>query len=147
VGLQLAGIGVRHRDLIQVEAAHDHVANILQGRDNPPAHLFPDHHLVRMGKQPIALAARCQAGVAGNLVIPDLDQTSQATYCDRFCSSELDLLVAPSAAPSLFLPDGRSSKLYRGCCGISRRSPNTSLMISTRDSSSIGLSRKTSTGR
>jgi hypothetical protein len=147
VGLQLVGIGVRHRDVIPVEAAHDHFANILQCRDDPPAHTFPDHHLARMGKQPIALAARRQAGGADDLVIPDLDQAAQTSYCERFGSWDLDAFVAPSAAPSHFPPDGRSSELYRGCSGCSRRSPNSSLMVSTRASSSIGLSRKTSTGR
>jgi hypothetical protein len=106
VGLQLVGIGVRCRDMIPVEAAHDHVASILKGRDDPPSHLLPDHHLVRMGKQPISPAPQRQAGVADDLAIPHLGQTSQATYCERSRSWALDALVAPSAVVSHLPPDG-----------------------------------------
>jgi hypothetical protein len=146
-GLAVGGIGDRQRNVIAVQVARDHVGSILQGCDDPPAHWFPDHHLVQIWWQAIALVVWCQVGVDGDLVFPDLDQTLQTRYCERFRSSELDMLLYPSAAPSLFPPDARSGAPYRGCSGFSRRSPNTSLMISTRDSSSIGLSRKTSTGR
>jgi hypothetical protein len=90
-----------------MEVAHGNAGGTLRCPDDLPLHVLPCYRLYRLGTQSIALADQLQVGVHDDLVIPDLDKTTQTTYCERFRSCDLYAVGAPSAAPSPVPPDGR----------------------------------------
>ena len=130
-----------------MDVTYHHIGGILQRRDDFPTHAFPDRHLCRVRKQPVALGYQRQARVNDNPAV--LDSTIQErprTPSDSAPRISMRML-SYSLIRALPWPNSLPNALYRGYLGFSRRSPSISLMVSTSVSGSTGLSMKTSTGR